>query len=164
MKSVTECVEKIMSEIVKEQVSRLITSVKTQLVFKWVFESCQWYSWWSNQFIQTNWNWLISWMKSLITSVLILQIQFLVWNDLGIRRKKHPPKASLVKFNNERARRQRFAKSFLIKDIEHPVYLKKYLSSAEREIDKKISALRHKKVTKEGLSEADFRIKNPQLF
>ena len=41
--------------------------------------------------------------------------------------------------------RNLFAKTYLLKDFEHPVYLQNYLSSAEREIEKNISALQYKK-------------------
>ena len=57
-----------------------------------------------------------------------------------------------------------FARSHLLKSFKLPVYIKKFLSSSDRELEKKLLSKRYEMVTKDGKSREKFTIKNLQLF
>ena len=57
-----------------------------------------------------------------------------------------------------------FARSNNLKDFRIPVYVKKFLSSSDREIAKKVLAERYEKMNVENKEKKDFRIKQLQLF
>lgn len=74
------------------------------------------------------------------------------------------PRPILLNLNNEWFMRKALAKSHLLSDYCLPIYLKKFLSSADRAIEKKILAERYRLVTEESLEKKDFKIKNLNLF
>ena len=56
-----------------------------------------------------------------------------------------------------------FARSHYLKDFRIPVYIKKFLTQSDRELEKKILSKRFQMIG-EGKSKKDFRIRNLQLF
>ena len=57
-----------------------------------------------------------------------------------------------------------FARSHYLQSYKHPVYIKKFLSSADRQLEKVFLAKRYHMVTAEGKSRQDFQIKNLKLY
>ena len=57
-----------------------------------------------------------------------------------------------------------FARSHHLQTYENAVYIKKFLSSKERAIEKEILSKRYSMITQEGKSKEDFRIKNLKLY
>ena len=57
-----------------------------------------------------------------------------------------------------------FARSFKLQDYKHPVYLKKFLSYSEREIEKETLQKRYDMIHREGKNKSYFRIKKLKLY
>ena len=57
-----------------------------------------------------------------------------------------------------------FARSHYLQNYKHPVYIKKFLSSADRQLEKAVLAKRYHVVTVEGKDRQDFHIKNLKLY
>ena len=59
---------------------------------------------------------------------------------------------------------RRFHKSYKLQQIDYPVYLKKFLTSAERSLKKNILCKRYSMIHEENADKHDFKIKNLVLY
>ena len=70
----------------------------------------------------------------------------------------------LIATNNAHFMDRCFARSNHLQDFRIPVYLKKFLSSSDREIEKKVLAKRYEMINVENKEKKDFPIKHLHLF
>ena len=57
-----------------------------------------------------------------------------------------------------------FARCHYLQNYKYPVYIKKFLSSTDRQLEKDILAKRYHMINIEGKKKSDFRIKNLKLY
>ena len=81
--------------------------------------------------------------------------------DTNVRRLCRP---LLISTDNPYFMEKCFARSHHLKDFRMPVYIKKYLSKADRDLEKTLLSKRYNMINVEGKDRKDFRIKNLQLF
>ena len=70
---------------------------------------------------------------------------------------------TLITTNSPHFMENCFARSHYLKEFRIPVYIKKFLTQSDRELEKKILSKRFQMIG-EGKSKKDFRIRNLQLF
>ena len=70
----------------------------------------------------------------------------------------------LVRTSNSYFMENCFARSHYLLNYKHPVYIKKLLSSADRQLEKAVLAKRYHMVRVEGKDKQDFQIKNLKLY
>ena len=70
----------------------------------------------------------------------------------------------LVTTSNSYFMKNCFARNHYLQNYKHPVYIKKLLSSADRQLEKNVLAKRYHMVTVEGKDRQDFQIKNLKLY
>ena len=69
----------------------------------------------------------------------------------------------LITTNSPHFMKKCFARSHYLKDLRIPVYIKKFLTQCDQELEKKILSKRFQMIG-EGKSKKDFRIRNLRLF
>ena len=70
----------------------------------------------------------------------------------------------LVTISNSYFMENCFARSHYLQNYKYPVYIKKFLSSTDRQLEKDILAKRYHMINVEGKKKSDFRIKNLKLY